>query len=106
MFNVGFKPVNFKQNTNQPLAGKIVTPPTKKPEVPTPTPLAGLITPPTVPPKAPAYPTPPLAGIIAPPSVPSKTPTKKPQPLAGIIAPPQKEVPTKVEVKPENIDKK
>ena len=26
MFNVGFRPVNFKQNTNQPLAGKIVTP--------------------------------------------------------------------------------
>ena len=85
MFNVGFRPVNFKQNTNQPLAGEIVTPPTKKPEVPTPTP---------------------LAGIIAPPSVPSKTPTKKPQPLAGIITPPQKEVPTEVEVKPENIDKK
>ena len=74
MFNVGFRPVNFRQQekrqqpmagdikpqlptknpnpTPQPLAGSIVLPKppmTYPPRIPNPQPLAGLITPPTVP---------------------------------------------------------
>ncbi|MGN1152748.1 MAG: hypothetical protein ACI4S3_01865 [Candidatus Gastranaerophilaceae bacterium] len=105
MFNVGFRPVSFKQNTNnkpksiyglnvpddfldkliesknttpQPLAGSIVYP---KP-------------PTTFPPREPL--SQPLAGLIAPPKYPTQVPNYNiPQPTAGIIAPPSPKTPEK-----------
>ena len=104
-----------KLPVNQPLGGKIVAPVPNKPQGPAipNTPLAGLISPPKLPPHGPyipapiaglinppkvprmPYPNTPLAGLISPPSLPPKNPT---QPLGGLIAPPR--VPGQQQEKP------
>ena len=77
-----------KLPVNQSLAGNIAVPPLpnpqKEPKVPN-TPLAGLISPPKLPPSGPYIPAP-IAGLINPPKLP-KGPITQP-PLAGLIAPP------------------
>lgn len=95
-----------KLPVNQPVGGKIVAPVPQKPQGPAipNTPLAGLISPPKLPPKGPylpapvaglinppniprmPYPNTPLAGLIAPPTLPPKNPMT---PLGGLIAPPR-----------------
>lgn len=117
---VGGYQVQEKLPLNQPVGGKIIAPPSQKPQGPVVpnTPLAGLISPPKLPPKGPyipapiaglinppnlpklPYPTRPLAGLIAPPTtLPPKNPT---QPLGGLIAPPKNPA-QKPEMPPEKI---
>ncbi len=69
---------------SMPLAG-LISPPKLPPQGPyIPAPIAGLINPPKLPPMP--HPGQPLAGLITPPELPPKNPT---QPLGGLIMPPK-----------------
>jgi len=87
---VGGYQVQEKLPLNQPVGGKIIAPPSQKPQGPVVpnTPLAGLISPPKLPPKGPYIPAP-IAGLINPPNLPKLPYPTRPAPLAGLIAPPK-----------------